>query len=298
MKIVNIIGGLGNQMFQYAFALFLKERFPNEEVRIDVSHFNHIFLKKWKTANLHNGYELSTVFPNLSLKRATPIQLMRTSYYIPNYLLSRFSRRYLPKRKSEYIESIKQHYEYHDDVYAKDIHYYEGIWGSVHYYLPIRDKLRIEFAHGSPNKVNDDYIQAIKKEASVGIHVRRGDYLQERTMMGICDISYYQRSIEEMLSDHKSHTFYIFSDDREWCENNIVPLVHGNQVRIVHENCGMMSCWDMFLMTYCKDLIIANSTFSWWGAFLNNRNGRIIAPQKWFNRDAIFDVWQDEWIKK
>ena len=95
MKIVNIIGGLGNQMFQYALAVSLKKRFPNEEVLIDTSHFHYLFSKKWKGTNLHNGYEISKVFPNADLKRATPLQLMKVTWYMPNYVLSRLIRKYL-----------------------------------------------------------------------------------------------------------------------------------------------------------------------------------------------------------
>ena len=70
-----------------------------------------------------------------------------------------------------------------------------------------------------------------------------------------------------------------------------------NELEFVTINTGKNSSWDMFLMTYCKDLIIANSSFSWWGAFLNSRGGRVIAPMKWMNRDVEFDIWLQEWIR-
>ena len=114
---------------------------------------------------------------------------------------------------------------------------------------------------------------------------------------GICDLVYYKKAIDEINKDGLIHNFYIFSNDISWCETNIKPLVKGHNYEPITCNVGDNSCWDMFLMSYCKDLIIANSSFSWWGAFLNNRGGRVIAPGKWVNRDAEFDIWAPEWIK-
>lgn len=298
MKIVNIIGGLGNQMFQYSFALSLKHRFPNEEVLVDISHFKYLFVKRYKSANLHNGYEIDTVFPNADLKIAKPSQLMKVTWYMPNYVLSRILRKLLPTRKTEVIQNPKEYFAYKEDYYNhKGDIYYEGIWESVTNYVPIRSVLQHVFAHGSPNELNARYISEMESCNSVAIHIRRGDYLYSPDFYGISDIDYYERGILEILRDAKEHTFYIFSNDMKWCEDNIVPLVKGNKVVMVCENTGRNSCWDMFLMTHCKDLIIANSSFSWWGAFLNNRGGKVIAPKKWANRDVEFDIWLDEWVK-
>lgn len=300
MKIVNIIGGLGNQMFQYAFALSLKERFPDEEVLIDTTHFNHVFVKKFRGANLHNGYEIEKVFPNAKqLKHASCWQLMRVTWYMPNYLLSRVVRRILPKRKTEYIQPLASSFAHLLEVYdiKKDC-YYEGIWESVKNYIPCRDIILQTFAHPIPDdKTNKEYISQMEASESVGIHIRRGDYLYEPAFMNICDLDYYKRAIAEILSDEKKHDFFIFSNDISWCQKNISALLSGHNVVYVKNNIGTNSCWDMFLMTHCRDLIIANSSFSWWGAFLNERKGKVIAPKIWVNRDAEYDIWMDEWIK-
>lgn len=299
MKIVNIIGGLGNQMFQYAFALSLKKKFPNEEILVDTSHFNHILVKKFRGANLHNGYKIERIFPNAKLKHASCRQLMRVTWYVPNYLLSRIIRRVLPKRKTEYIQPLCLNFAHLSDVYEINGDcYYEGIWESVKNYIPCRDIIRHTFAHPKPNdEQNIKYICDMENVESVGIHIRRGDYLYEPAFMNICDLDYYMRAINEILSDKKKHNFFIFSNDIHWCRENISPLLKGHDVVFITNNIGNNSCWDMFLMTHCKDLVIANSSFSWWGAFLNNRNGRIIAPKRWVNREAEFDIWLDEWIK-
>lgn len=298
MKIVNIIGGLGNQMFQYSFALSLKEKFPKEDVLIDTSHFNYIFLKKWKSANLHNGYEIDKVFPNASLKKASAWQLMQLTWYVPNYALSRIARRLLPQRKSEYVQPVKEYFKYDPDVYKdRGNCYYEGLWESITNILPVRSKIQEEFRHPKPNKVNSAYIAAMESTNSVGIHIRRGDYLQSAAFCGICDLGYYRQAISEIIKDGEKYTFYIFSNDMAWCEANIKPLVGDNEIVMVTENTGNDSCWDMFLMSHCKNLIIANSSFSWWGAFLNKRGGKVIAPQKWANREAEFDIWAPEWVR-
>lgn len=297
MKIVNIMGGLGNQMFQYAFAFSLKDRFPQEEVLIDTSHYGHIFFKKYKGANLHNGFEIKKIFPKADIKVAKPWQLIRVTWYMPNYVLSRVLRRLLPIRKTEIIQGAIDYFAHHEEYYNQvGDRYYEGIWESVRNYLPIRKKIQDIYAHGTPNKTNARYIADMESQESVGIHIRRGDYLSSPEFMGICDLEYYSRGIKEIVSDGKKHVFYIFSNDIFWCKENITPLCAGHDVKFVTENTGLNSCWDMFLMTHCKELIIANSSFSWWGAFLNKRRGRVVAPKKWFNRDAEFDIWLDEWI--
>lgn len=299
MKIVNIIGGLGNQMFQYAFALSLKNRFPEEEILIDTTHFKHIFMKKFRGANLHNGYEIEKVFPNANLKHASCRQLMRVTWYMPNYLLSRVVRKVLPKRKTEYIQPLVSSFAHLPEVYdIKGNCYYEGIWESVKNYMPCRGVIKQVFAHSEPEDTkNKEFIKNMDTTESVGIHIRRGDYLYEPAFMNICDLDYYERAIAEIVSDGRKHDFYVFSNDMDWCKEHISPLLKGHNIVYVTHNVGDKSCWDMFLMTHCKDLIIANSSFSWWGAFLNQRNGRVIAPKKWVNREAEYDIWLEEWIK-
>lgn len=298
MKIVNIIGGLGNQMFQYAFALSLQEKFPHEEVLIDVSHFHYLFMKKWGAANLHNGYEINKIFPNATLRKASIWQLMRVTWVMPNYFLSRILRRLLPKRKTEFIQSPSEYFVFNPNVYGlTGSFYYEGIWESISYYLPIQDKIRQIFQHPQPNKINAAYINRLKTTNSVGIHVRRGDYLSTAIFKGICEVDYYRRAIAEILKDGQMHSFFIFSNDMKWCRNNILPLIGDNEYIEVRENTGENSCWDMFLMSYCSDLIIANSSFSWWGAFLNTRGGTVIAPRRWANRNAQFDIWASAWVR-
>lgn len=298
MKIVNITGGLGNQMFQYAFALALKDRYPNEEILIDTQHYNTLFFKRFKGINLHNGFEVEKVFPNARLKKASPYNLFRISYYIPNYVLSRLGRKFLPQRKSEYVAPYSKNYSYDKEAFENEKScYYEGYWQCFKYFNPIKGQLRTTFSHPCPNRYNSDLIEKIKQSSSVGIHVRRGDYLNEPEFRGICDIDYYRKAINHILGGYSDSTFFIFSNDIQWCKENLVPLIGKNEPIFVTDNKGEDSCWDMFLMSYCKNLIIANSSFSWWGAFLNNDVQTVCAPYPWLNRDCEIDIYDETWIK-
>ena len=297
MKIVNITGGLGNQMFQYAFAISLKEQFPDEEVFVDVSHYHTLFFQHFKGINLHNGFEIDKVFPNASLPIACMSRICKVSYYIPNYVLSRIGRKLLPQRKTELIPPYSKNYSYVAEAFQPGDCYYEGFWQCIKNFDGIKDKLVEVYAHPSPNEYNRQLISEIGDCNSVGIHIRRGDYLNEPEFRNICGMEYYKKGIESVLSDGMKHEFYIFSNDMDWCKENIAHLVGGNKIHYVTENKGKDSCWDMFLMTYCKDLIIANSSFSWWGAFLNNQGGRVFAPEPWLNRDCEIDIYDKNWIK-
>ena len=269
MKIVNIIGGLGNQMFQFAFSIALKERFPEEEIVIDTSHFHYLFFKKYKAANMHNGYEVEKVFPKARIKHAKWWQLILVTWYCPNFLLSRVVKKVFPHRNSEYVQPVSDYFKYEPKVYTlKGNMYFDGQWSSINYYLSIKDKLLEVFAHPQASGVNEEYIQRMEQTESVGVHIRRGDYLQDPDFRNICELDYYRRAIRRLEEDSKNYNFFIFSNDIKWCKKNISPLLSKYQVHFVTENHSSDSCWDMHLMTHCKNLIIANSSFSWWGAFL------------------------------
>ena len=297
MKVVNISGGLGNQMFQYAFALFLKEQNPDEEVLIDIQHYHSLFFKKFRGVNLHNGFEIKKVFPNANLSVANFTQLSNLSYYIPNYVLSRIARKLLPTRSSEYVAQYNKNYSLDIEAISRTGNcYFEGYWQCIKYYQKIKPIIKHHFTHAMPNQYNSQLIAKICNEESVGIHIRRGDYLNEPEFRGICDIEYYKKAINDIKIHIKNPKFYIFSNDINWCKQNLLPII-GYDCTFVTENKGMDSCWDMFLMTYCKNLILANSSVSWWGAFLNKNNAKVYAPTPWINRNCELDIYEDNWLK-
>ena len=242
MKIVNITGGLGNQMFQYAFALSLKDHFKAEEILIDIHHFNHY--------KLHNGFELSKIFKGINLVIANKKQLRKVTYYIPHYTLSRLFRKCLSKLRTEYIE--KKEYVYDDEPYNLTGNYYfEGYWQSYKYYAKIKSQIFEAFEFPEPNSYNKNLALNIASCNSVGIHIRRGDYLNHKDFKGICDLDYYQRAINDLASKSEKFHFFIFSNDIQWCKANIQPLINNDKVTYVTENRGNDSCWDMYLMSKC-----------------------------------------------
>jgi len=290
MKIVNIMGGLGNQMFQYAFACTLKEANPKERVLIDTHHY------KYNGYKIHQGFEINTIFPNASLPVASRKEIAKLSYYMPNFWLSRVMRKVFPVRKTEYFQNF--HYKYYPEVFSMegDI-YFDGYWQSYEYFKDYKDVLLKTYAHGTPNDYNKQMISNLKGCNSVGMHVRRGDYKTSPQFYGICNLEYYKKAIEVVQSKVEKPNYFIFSDDINWCKENITPLLNRAEVTFVTDNKGANSCWDMFLMTHCKNLIIANSSFSWWGAFLNQNNGVIISPTHWVNRDEEQETPADNWIQ-
>ncbi len=297
MRIVNIAGGLGNQMFQYAFALMLKEHFPDEQVMIDTQHYHTLMFKHFGSVNLHNGYEIDRIFANATLPVATPKDLRRLTYYIPNYVVSRIARRLLPKRKTEYVAPYSENFTRNEEVLRKGDTYYEGYWQCFDYYKDMKPLLRQTFSHPEPNTYNKGLIQSIKDSSSVGIHIRRGDYKDAPDFNGICTPQYYQKAIATLTADGQKRTFYVFSNDLGWCRQHLPELMKGHDIVYVDGNRGSDSYWDMMLMTYCRELIIANSTFSWWGAFLNSQAATVCAPDPWLRRDCKKEIHDPQWVK-
>jgi len=297
MKIVNIIGGLGNQMFQYAFAVSLKAKFPKEEIFLDIQHFNVLFVKNFKGRNVHYGFELDKILQEVALPVANKFILRKVTRYIPNYWLSRIARKLLPKKKTEFIDD--NFGKFSPEVYYKEGDcYYEGYWQSAKYFTEnktlIKKSLRFkEFT----DLTNVRLSKKMLSENSVAIHVRRGDYLQQSLYKNIATIEYYHKSIQMIKSIINEPIFYVFSNDLEWCKENMQPLLEGYEITYLSHNKGNESFRDIMLMCCCKGMIIANSSFSWWAAFLNERDDNVIcAPKKWINMHGAEDIQDSSWI--
>lgn len=292
MKIVNIIGGLGNQMFQYAFAVVLKEKSMDKDVLIDTQLFRFSFIKKFKRNNFyHNGYEIKEVFPNATLPEAKGWQMARVSYWLPNYVLNRVARKILPKRQTEYKQ--KGDYSYDEEVFTMQGDYFlEGYWQHYRYFEGMQGVLRRIFQFPLPEDKNLDAVKDMRSLPSIGMHVRRGDYVGNPGFGDVCTLEYYKNAIGQL--DVKPETiFYVFSNDILWCEDNLRPLMQN--VCYVDWNKGKDSFWDMFLMSQCEQLVIANSSFSWWGAYLNERAKIVVAPKLWNRCETEIHIQMPEW---
>jgi|SaaInl8_200m_RNA_FD_contig_123_6543_length_7472_multi_4_in_0_out_1_5 hypothetical protein len=287
MKIVNINSGLGNQMFQFAFYLSLKDKFKNEEVKLDISWF--------EVEKFHNGFELKKIF-NINVNQSTKKEntiLSRSGYT----LLNRIKRRLLFKKKSEILESNEQQFNFLPDLYGNDgkNEYYRGYWQSYKYFDSISEIVKSHFIFlPFSEKKNIDMSSFIENnmERTVSVHIRRGDYLNHKSLGGVCTLEYYQKAIVKMSEKIKNPIFIIFSNDINWCKENF----NLSNIKFVDWNSGELSFRDMQLMSICGNNIIANSSFSWWGAYLNQNNNKIIiAPKIWIENNDAEDLIPNDW---
>lgn len=255
-------GGLGNQMFIYALYLNMRRRFPN--TRIDLSDMVHY--------NVHNGYEMHRVFQlpkeefciNQKVKKVVEFLFFKT-------ILER-------KQNLDTLEAYCR-------PYLWPLIYFKGFYQSERYFVDVAGEVREAFAFHSElaSEQTRRLAEQIKADAlAVSLHVRRGDYLQPsvwRNTGGVCCLPYYKRAIAEMQRRVGGAHFYVFSDDPEWCRANL-PL--DETAVFVDWNKKADSWQDMMLMSLCRHNIICNSTFSWWGAWLNNNPGKtVLAPDRW-----------------
>jgi len=282
MNIVQIIGGLGNQMFQYAFYEALKKR-SLDIIKLDVLEFSNY--------NLHNGFELKSIFSLDENTYATENEVKKYKDIFPFF---KYRKKINLLRKSHYIE--KKEVSFNKSNLEKINTYFQGYWQNIKYFEDIENELRKQFKFNvNLCEKNENIVKEIEGLNSCSIHIRRGDYLSHPYYKGICEKEYYEKAIQKVLEKEQGINFFVFSNDIEWCKKNLNLI----NVIFVDWNNEQNSYIDMFLMSKCKHNIIANSTFSWWGAWLNeNKNKTVIMPSKWMNNkmimteDLICEGWQ------
>lgn len=276
MIIVRLMGGLGNQMFQYAMGRSLEIR-NKTKMFIDTSFLENRspgFLKVFR------DYEL-TLFPHLEKNISLVGEMLYDLSFTP---------------------LIERHFHYHNDIHnAKlaDTHYWltNGHWQSYKYFEDISDLIREEFTFPDIMDTSSLELQdQIKSENSVMINVRRSDYLTDSLFEDI-NMDYYEKCVNEIESMVDDPTFYVFSDDIEWCNEHFTE----DKYHVVdHSHSGPKFIDYLNLMSCCKHQIIPNSTFAWWAAWLNKNEEKIVMyPSKWFtdsNKDTK-DLCPTEWIK-
>lgn len=283
MKIVRCIGGLGNQMFQYAFYKSLESRFP--DVKFDNSTF--------KNYKIHNGFELETAF---TINYCSPsfIEKIKLSFRSGGFLFRLLRHIYRKKRPKEYFENGLFYHE--DALSAVGNLYYIGYWQSWKYFKDIEKRIKRDFSFDEKllPLSNREILSKIRNTNSVSIHIRRGDYIGNSIYDNIATSDYYYKATDYIKKNVKNPFYFIFTNDPEWSK---VHMSLPNSL-IIDVNSGVDSYWDMFLMSQCRHNIIANSSFSWWGAWLNdNKNKIVIAPRKWINEDSanIDDIIPPTW---
>lgn len=288
MNIVRITSGLGNQMFQYAFFKAIKHRNPN--TKMDISEFRH--------RRHHQGYELEKLFSieTVYASRKECNQLADVSKDFISDIRRKLG--FHLSTQGTLIDEGEIGVFFHPEFLSRHIdhHYFWGYWQTEKYFEDIAAELRTDFAFALPlDARNLKIAEAMEKENSISIHVRRGDYLKKRrveTIGSVCTLAYYHDAVTYIKERVGNPSFFIFSDDLEWVKEHL-KIENANYV---DNNIGADSYKDMQLMSLCKHNVIANSSFSWWGAWLNaNPDKIVIAPDVWMKDEAIPDIVPEKW---
>lgn len=275
MIIIKISGGLGNQLFQYSFGRFLSLKL-NTELKLDIqTNYNYAgFTKRYLGLNHFN----------INAKIAT-LEEIRNCKLFENEFLSRIERKSLQKfpflNRRYVVQNLYSINSYRQEYV--DNCYYDGYWQSESFFKPGESVIKkdLEFKL-QLNKNIVTSLEKIDSRESVSLHIRRGDYLTRkahRKLFAKCSIEYYKQAIEFFNSKSNHFHYFVFSDEIEWAKDNF----EGSQFSFIDSNLNFPEI-DLFLMSRCKNNIIANSSFSWWGAWLNKNSDKIvIAPHQWYN---------------
>lgn len=293
MIIVKLMGGLGNQMFQYAAgkALALTH---NTDLRFDLSWFDTI--TKSDTVRTYNLTCFS--FPDTIFASPKDLQSNK-AIFLPSRIKKLIKRLYPSFQKNVILE---KYFHYDPSLLDSPSNaYIEGYWQSFRYFEPFSNIIREELRFQTPmDAENQKLSESILATPSVSLHIRRGDYVTNthaNDFHGTTSLEYYDSAIKAIYKHITEPHFFIFSDDIEWTTQNLsIPF----NATYINHNHGNMAFEDMRLMSLCKHNIIANSTFSWWGAWLNtNPNKIVIAPKTWFQDNTINtnDLIPGSWLR-
>jgi len=286
MIITRLTGGLGNQMFQYAVARSLSI-IKQTDFKMDVSGFG-----LFKPTAPPRRYELGhfNIIENFAQKREIHKFTKRPLFY-------RFVRRIFPFSNNIYPYNTFRYYtEKKWFIYDPHIFelqgniYLDGYWQSEKYFKNIKDVIKEEFTvKTEPDEENKILLNKIRNCNAVAVHIRRGDYVENPCYFGLSDSDYYKKGVDLIGKRVADPHFFVFSDDIKWTKENLKIGFPTTCVTYNGENKGYE---DLRLMSNCKHFIIANSSFSWWGAWLSeSKNKIVIAPKKWYKEKD-----KKEWI--
>lgn len=306
MKVVSIVGGLGSQMFKYAFYLALKEKYQ-DQCYIDNSFYSQ--RECW------NGYELKRIF-GIDAKLFADVmaedQLFgynKNKYYLEScidylkrdntyyYLMGKRHRFKKNAKVSKtrldlikkvtylgFFAGIKHSYSLDDFNNSDNIYFDEYFHNSDEHFSNYKDLIKNTFKFPEfDDEQNKKTSNKMINECSVAIHVRRGDHLSDN--VNLFKYGYYKKAVNHIKNNTKDNlVFYLFSDDLNWCKDNLHELgLENDNVVYVDWNKKEGSYKDMQLMTYCQHNVIAISSFSWWGYYLSKRIDKIvISPKKYW----------------
>jgi hypothetical protein len=280
---INLVGGLGNQLFQYSAGLMYAS-FEKDNILLDDSNTDTT--------------SISLMLPGLTFARKDDIK--KKFGFSGNTPLDLFLKR-LYKLAPSFFRSYRYWSSPKDTdmecQYRKNI-YLDGYWQDYSLMkktIPhIRELVQLPSLSDSFHKLNIE-MQSTK---SISIHVRRGDYASEefKDKFDVCDVEYYQRCLSDLFPKIDKNTkVYFFTNDTEWVENNLLELI--SNYAIVSRSRGLMDFEELLLMGNSENIIIPNSTFSWWGAVLANEPSRVYCPISWFKNFDRPEIIPEHWIR-
>ena len=292
MIIVKISGGLGNQMFQYAIGRYLSLK-HNTYLKFEDDFF------EYKNDSISTKRKVELEVFNVVISKATEEDL---SPYIHKSKIRKRIESLFPYLEQNHQVIEKDHIYDNTIIDSKNNSYLNGYWQSEKYFSSIREVLLKDFTPKNPiNQLNASYYLKCFQKNTVSIHIRRGDYVNiesNLTYHGVCSLDYYYEAISYLQNLINGELkLIVFTDDLNWVNDNFKPTctfesITGNN----NEN----SFYDMYLMSKCHHNIVANSSFSWWGAWLNNNpDKKVIAPKIWFATNEINSnqVVPESWIR-
>lgn len=293
MVTVLLNGGLGNQLFQYAAAksLSLHHKVP---LQIDISSFLREDLPELEVPRDFELYKFTGVHD------ATCVLSKEQNKEVVDFLQKKSLAKLLPNHcRKIYSERF---YHFDSNFFKSRKHVLlKGQWQSEKYFSPYKAffsnalQLKPELVENCQAKATT--LQTIN---SVSVHVRRGDYLRKQIIFdwhGVMGKDYYEKAFCVLAEKIGNFTPYYFTDDPEWVKENLMSLKEGELISGVHSKTHYE---DFYLISKCRHNIIANSSFSWWGAWLNDNPEKVVVgPEKWFDQGPkdTYDILPTEWIR-
>jgi len=270
-------GGLGNQLFQYALYLALKEK--GVKVKRELSLYSYV--------KMHNGFEIDKIF-NVEDKNNSRKTVSKINSAFLRIIIKTNPLGLLLKDTNNFVAL--------NSIINSNYKWIYGYWQSEKYFSDCEGSIRQNFTFVNIDAENKKIAKTISNSNSVSLHIRRGDYVNNDIYDHICDERYYKKAIAYILDKIEMPIFYVFSNDIEWAKKFLEQFPIQKVFMTINQ--AQKNYQDMYLMSCCKHNIIANSSFSWWGAWLNNNKSKIvIAPSIWMNNTETPDIIPETWIK-
>jgi hypothetical protein len=289
--VIKLIGGLGNQLFQYANGIALSKEY-NQKVFFDISFYN---IDNDGTY-AQRKFELNTIVKDLRVIDGFRLFIFR--------LKIKFSSPCLFFIKFRKVNLIVDHLPGYRKIEINNFfdYYIDGYFQSEYYFKKYAEFIKSSFDFINLSEKTNILYNQILTTNSVSIHVRRGDYANDpkiNSIHGMCNLVYYINSINQIKHIVENPVFYFFSDDIEWVKSTFEKLENKFKFVFISSSTNLI---DFYLMSLCKNNIIANSSFSWWSAWINNNPDKVVLlPKKWYNNEDLnllnIDMSPISWIQ-